>query len=431
MTPEDQIYLLVLILSLVLSAFFSGLEMAFVASDKFKVELDKNKDNFTGKLLSIVTRNPSRFIGTMLIGNNISLVIYGLMAAKLIEVPLAVLFGRWISPQYLEVVVVLTQTVLSTILILIVAEFLPKAVSNVYPNKFLNVFLIPVTFFYYLLYIFVSFTIFLSNIILRYIFMVKIKQEEVSFERTDLDYYLKEIQVAENTSTTEIDNEVKILQNALDFPSVRARECMIPRTEIVGVEIHEKVDELKQLFIESGLSKIMVYRDSIDEIIGYVHSFDIFKKPANIQSVFIPILIVPETMLIKDILTQFIQQHKSVAIVVDEYGGTSGLITMEDIIEEIFGDIEDEHDVEDLIEKKLSDTEYQFSGRLEIDYLNDTYHLNLPEDEEYTTLAGMILHYTQDIPEKGEIIDIDGFRIITTKVSHTRIEEVALHCKKD
>lgn len=431
MSPQEQIYLLILFISLIFSAFFSGLEMAFVSSDKFKVELDKNKENLKGKLLSVVTHNPSRFIGTMLIGNNICLVIYGFMTAALLEKPLGLLFNSFIPLDYIEFSVILSQTILSTILILIVGEFLPKAITNIFPNWFLNVFLLPITFFYYLLYFFVSFTVFLSNIILRYVFRIKLTKEEVSFERTDLNYYLQEISSKKGNGKNEIENEVKILQNVLEFPSVRARECMIPRTEITGIEIHEDIETLKKLFEESGLSKIMVYRDSIDEIIGYVHSFDIFKKPLNIQSILISIVIVPETILIKDILTQFIQQRKSVAIVVDEYGGTAGLITMEDIIEEIFGEIEDEHDVEDLIEKKLSDTEYQFSGRHEIDYLNEEYHLNLPKNEEYTTLAGLVLHYTQEIPQKGEVIDIENFKIIINKVSHTRIEEVLLHIKKD
>jgi len=428
---SQEAVILTLILSILFSAFFSAVEMAFVSSNKFKVELDKNKNNFTGKLLSIVSRNPSRFIGTTLIANNISLVIYGIMAALLMEPPLEKLFDSWLSEGYLRFAVVLSQTLLSTILILILAEFIPKAISSINPNRFLNLFLIPTTFFYFLLYVVVSFTVFLSNVILRYVFMVRIKQEEVSFERTDLNYYLRQISNPSSNSAAEIENEVKILQNVLEFPSVRAKECMIPRTEIIGIEIGAPVADLKKLFIESGLSKIMVYRESLDDILGFVHSFDIFQKPADIQSILIPVLIVPETMLIKDILTQFIQQRRSVAVVVEEYGGTSGILTTEDIIEEIFGEIEDEHDVETMIEKKISDTEYLFSARLEIDYLNDTYRLNLPEKEEYTTLAGMILHYTQDIPKAGEVIEAEEFNIIIRKVTETRIDEVALLRKVD
>lgn len=428
----QEVTILILLLSMLLSAFFAGVEMAFVSSNKFKVELDKNRGNFTGRLLAIVSKSPSRFIGTMLIGNNISLVIYGLMAAALMEPPLEELFAPYLSKGYLDAVVVISQTVLSTLLILIMAEFLPKAISSLNPNRFLNLFILPTTFFYYLLYLFVSFTVFLSNVILRYIFRVKIRQEEVSFERTDLNYYLKQASGKPGQkSAHEVENEVMILRNVLEFPSVRARECMVPRTEIIAVDISESVEELRRLFIEHGLSKIMVYRESIDEIIGFVHSFEIFKKPTTIQSVMIPVLIVPETMFIKDILTQFIQQHKSVAVVVDEYGGTSGIITTEDIIEQIFGEIDDEHDVEELSERKISDIEYVFSARLEIDYLNDHYGFNLPENEAYSTLAGMLLHYRQSIPEKGEVIEIERFKFTITGVSDTRIHEVTLLRKEN
>ena len=419
----------IIIILILLSAFFSGAEMAFVSSNKFKVEIDKNQDNLRGKLLTWVTEHPSRFIGTMLIGNNIVLVIYGITIAKLIEDPIRDIFIQTIQWDS-EAGVILTQTILSTILILITGEFIPKALFNINPNQSLNLFLLPVSFFYFLLYPLVSFTIWLSKFFLKYVFRVPLKEEEVTFEKTDLNYYLQQISEEDSHQKEELENEVKILQNVLEFPTVRAKECMIPRTEIVAIEIHASIDDLKKIFIETGHSKIMVYRDTIDEIIGFVHSFNIFKNPLQIQSIMMPIMIVPETMLIKDILTQFIQQHKSVSVVVDEYGGTSGIITTEDIIEEIFGDIEDEHDVEIHTEKKVSNEEYIFSGRLEIDYINDTYKLNLPEREEYTTLAGLILFYEKDLPKSGHLIEIEGFKFVINKVSNTRIEEVGIHILK-
>lgn len=419
---------LIILISILLSAFFSGMEMAFVSSNKFKVEIDKNRNNFQGKLLSIVTRQPSRYIGTMLIGNNIMLVIYGLLMAALLEPWLKDLYDGWGYTG--EAWVIISQTILSTLLILVTGEFLPKALFGINPNRSLNIFVLPVALFYYLLHIPVTVTVYISKVLLKYVFRVPLKEEEVSLERTDLNYYLSQVRFEKQDPQETLDNEVKILQNVLDFPSVKARECMVPRNEIVAIEVHEPVDELLKLFIESGHSKIMVYRDTMDDMIGFVHLSEMFKKPVNIQTVMMPVMFVPETMLVKDILTQFIQQHRSMAVVVDEYGGTSGILTTEDIIEEIFGEIEDEHDVERHTEKKISDQEYVFSGRLEIDYLNETYHLSLPEREDYTTLAGLILFHEQDIPEENHVVEIEGFKFIINRVSAHRIEEVTVHLIK-
>lgn len=419
---------LIILITILLSAFFSGMEMAFVSSNKFKVEIDKNRNSLQAKLLSIVTRQPSRYIGTMLIGNNIMLVIYGLVMAGLLEPWLSELFYSWGYTGNAWVIV--SQTILSTLLILVTGEFLPKALFAINPNRSLNLFVLPVTLFYFLLHIPVTVTVFISKVLLKYVFRLPLKEEEVSLERTDLNYYLSQVRFEKQPPQETLDNEVKILQNVLDFPSVKARECMVPRNEIVAIEVHEPIDELHKLFIESGLSKIMVYRETIDDIIGFVHLSEMFKKPLNIQAVMMPVMFVPETMLIKDILTQFIQQHRSMAVVVDEYGGTSGILTTEDIIEEIFGEIEDEHDVEDHTEKMISDREFVFSGRLEIDYLNETYHLNLPEREDYTTLAGLILFHEKDIPEENQVIEIEGFKFIINRVSAHRIEEVTVHLIK-
>lgn len=420
--------LIIIIITILLSAFFSGMEMAFVSSNKFKVEIDKNKNSIQARLLSIVTRQPSRYIGTMLIGNNIMLVIYGLLMANILEPWLKDLFLSW--GYYEKAWVIISQTVISTLLILIIGEFLPKALFGINPNRSLNIFIIPVTIFYYILHIPVTATVYLSKVLLKYMFRVPLQEEGISLERTDLNYYLSQVRFEKQDPQETLDNEVKILQNVLDFSSIKARECMVPRNEIVAIEVHEPVEELLKLFIESGHSKIMVYRNTIDDIIGFVHLSEMFKKPLNIQAVMIPVMFVPETMLVKDILTQFIQQHRSIAVVVDEYGGTSGILTTEDIIEEIFGEIEDEHDIEDHTEKKISDWEYVFSGRLEIDYLNEYYHLSLPEREDYTTLAGLILFHVKEIPKVNDVIEIEGFKFIINRVSAHRIEEVTVHLIK-
>jgi putative hemolysin len=427
MSKEAIIFLL--IFSVILSAFFAGTEMAFVSSNKFKVELDKNKANLTGRLLGVVTKSPSKFIGTMLVGNSIALVVFGLMAALLLEPPIEHLLNNWFgkAPQ---VVVIITQTVLSTFFILITAEFLPKVISSLNPNRFLNFVVLPTTLFYYLFQLPVYIVVFLAKIILG-IFKVKMKEEEVTFEKTDLNYYLQQVTYSGNNNTTEVENEVKILQNVLEFPSVRARDCMVPRTELVALEVSSSIEELKKLLIETGHSKILVYRDTIDDIIGFVDSFQMFKDPKDLKSLIMPIMFVPETMFVQDILTQFSQQRRSISVVVDEYGGTAGMLTMEDIIEQIFGEIDDELDVVDNNARKISDYEYIFSARLEIDYLNDEYKLDLPESEEYTTLAGMILFYNQDLPKENDEIEFKQFKFLINRVSETRIEEVTLYILRD
>ena len=426
---SQEVILLLLFLSVVLSAFFAGTEMAFVSSNKFKVELDKNKANFTGRLLAIVTKSPSKFIGTMLVGNSISLVVFGVMAALLLEPPVEKLFIQWFDHAP-KVVVIVTQTIISTFFILITAEFLPKVISSLNPNRFLNFFVLPTTFFYYLFQLPVYIVVYISRIILG-LFKVKMKEEEVTFERTDLNYYLQQVTNSGSNAAVEVENEVKILQNVLEFPSVRARDCMVPRTEIVAIEVTSGIDELKKKLIESGHSKILVYRDTVDDIIGFVDSYQMFKSPTDLKQLIMPIMFVPETMFVQDILTQFSQQRRSISVVVDEYGGTAGILTMEDIIEQIFGEIDDELDVVEMVEKKISDTEYIFSARLEIDYLNDEYKLDLPESDEYTTLAGMILFYNQDLPQNQDQIEVNQFRFLVNKVGETRIEEVTLYIEKD
>jgi len=427
---EESTTLLLLFISLLLCAFFAATEMAFVSSNKFKVELDKNKANFTGRLLSIVTKSPSKFIGTMLVGNCAGLVVFGVMAEELLNNPIEHLYEGWFHTPPPGVLVIITQTIISTIFILITAEFLPKVISSLNPNRFLNFFVLPTTFFYYLFQIPVYLVVQTSRIILS-IFKVKMKEEEVTFEKTDLNYYLDQLSNSSANSKLEVENEVKILQNVLEFPSVRARDCMVPRNELVAIEMNSSVEDLKNTLIESGHSKVLVYRETVDDMTGFVDSLQLFKKPKELKALIMPIMFVPETMFIQDILTQFSQQRRSLAVVVDEYGGTAGLLTMEDIIEQIFGEIDDESDVEEMLEKKISDKEFKLSARLEIDYLNDEYKLDLPEAEEYTTLAGMILFYNQNLPKTGEEIQIKQFKFVINKVSETRIEEVTLYIVKE
>jgi putative hemolysin len=426
---SQQVIIFLLLLSLVLCAFFAGTEMAFVSSNKFKVELDKNKNNFTGRLLAIVTKSPSKFIGTMLVGNCVGLVVFGVMAEQLLNPYILALYSRWFTDTPPQVLIIITQTIISTIFILITAEFLPKVISSLNPNRFLNFFVLPTTLFYYLFQLPVYVVVFISKIILS-LFNVKMKEEEVTFEKTDLNYYLQQVTNSGSNAKMEVENEVKILQNVLEFPSVRARDCMVPRTELVALEVGSTIDELKMSLVESGHSKILVYRDTIDDVVGFIDSYQMFKNPTELKSLIMPILFVPETMFVQDILTQFSQQRRSIAVVVDEYGGTAGLLTMEDIIEQIFGEIDDELDVAEMMEKKISDNEFVFSARLEIDHINDNYKLDLPESEEYTTLAGMILFYNQDLPKEGDEIVIDRFKFLITKGGETRIEQVTLYVDK-
>ena len=408
--------LIIILLSLLFSAFFSGMEIAFVSANKMHIELEKKKDTFLASILSKLTKKPSKFITTMLVGNNISLVVYGYFMADLIL--------KYLSPYiHNDLSILILQTIISTLIILVTAEFLPKAIFRIYANETLKIFAIPVYIFYLLIYFISEFIIFISDFILRVFFNIKEDQVQLVFSKIELGNYISEqIEAAED----DIDAEIQIFQNALEFHNVRAREAMIPRTEIIAVELHESLKNIKQLFVETGLSKILVYNNSLDDIIGYVHVFDMFHKPKNIRSVVMPIEIVPETMMIHDVLNDLIKKRKSVAVVLDEYGGTSGLITVEDIVEELFGDIEDEHDNVTFLEEKINENEYNFSTRLEVDYLNETYDLGLSEDNSYETLGGLIMNHTENIPEQNEIIDIDNFQFKILKVSASKIEEVNL-----
>lgn len=406
----------VIFVSILLSAFFSGMEIAFVSANKMHIELEKKKNSFLSKILSRITKKPSKFITTMLVGNNISLVIYGYFMGDV----LMKAFNPYIHNEFL---LLLLQTFISTIIILITAEFLPKAIFRIYANEAIKIFAIPAYLFYILFNVFSRFITYISDFFLRIFFNTTEDKVQLAFTKAELGHYIDEqLETAED----EIDSEIQIFQNALEFHNVKAREAMIPRTEIVAVEVHDSPNNLKQMFNDTGYSKIMVYNNSLDDIIGYAHFFDLFKKPKNIRSILLPIEIVPETMMINDILNDLIHKSKSVAIVLDEYGGTSGLITVEDIIEELFGEIEDEHDSVKLLEEKINDREFKFSTRLEVDYINETYNLELTENSNYETLGGLIVHHTENIPSSGEVIEIDNYQFTILKESASKIEEVYL-----
>jgi CBS domain containing-hemolysin-like protein len=411
-----------ILITIAFCAFFSGLEIAFLSANKLKIELDNKQGKLPAKIISRFTKSPSKFIAALLVGNNISLVIYGLTMAKLLASPI-----RHVLPDDFnsEISVLLIQTFLSTLLILFTAEYLPKAIFSLNPNGILNFLAIPVLVIYYILSPIVWVIIGLSNIVLIRIFRVNYTDTKPAFGKIDLDHYIRDIS-SHGSKESEINNEIQIFQNALDFTKVKVRECMIPRPEIVALDINEPVEVLKNKFIETGLSKILIFRDSIDNIIGYIHSYEMFKHPKDIQSILLPIHIVPESMSANELLSIFTKQHKSVTLVVDEYGGTSGMVTLEDVMEEIFGEIRDEHDTDDLTEKKLSANEYQFSGRLEVDYLNDKYSFNIPVDENYETLAGFIVSKHESIPEKNQTIIVPPFIFRIIEITGNRIEQVQM-----
>ncbi len=394
------------------------MEIAFVSANKMHIELEKKKETFLAKILHNLTKNPSKFITTMLVGNNIALVIYGYFMGELLIPYLT----PYISNSFL---ILLVQTLISTLIILVTAEFLPKAIFRVYANEFLKIFALPAYIFFLLFYIISEFIIFISDFILRVFFNTKQDNVQLAFTKAELGNYITE-QLETVNELDEVDSEIQIFQNALDFHNVRAREAMIPRTDIIAIEVHETIKNLNELFVKTGLSKIMVYKNSLDDIIGYVHVFELFKNPESIRSILLPIEVVPETMMINDILNELTKKQKSVAVVLDEYGGTSGLITIEDIIEELFGDIEDEHDSTELIEKKINDREFEFSARLEVDFINETYNLTLPKDDAYETIGGLIVNSIENIPQQGEIIDIENFQFTIIEVSSSKIEKIYL-----
>ncbi|EAR00519.1 hemolysin family protein [Maribacter sp. HTCC2170] len=403
------------------------MEIAFVSANKIHIEIEKKQDDFLAKVLSRLTKRPSKFIATMLIGNNIALVIYGLFMGELLMIWFIGMLpaeNGFVSLMLTDFSL-LTQTIISTFIILITAEFLPKVLFQIYANSLLKVLAVPAYFFYILFSVISEFVIKVSDFILKTFFKTDGDETQLVFSKIELgDYITEQMETVEEED--EVDAEIQIFQNALEFSAVKAREVMVPRTEITAVELHENPKNLAKLFTETGYSKILIYKDTIDNIIGYVHSYELFKKPKTIKSILRPVEFVPETMLIHDIMNVLTKKRKSIAVVLDEYGGTSGIMTVEDIVEELFGEIEDEHDSTDLYEEQLDAGTYKFSARLEVDYVNENYKLELPENDEYETLGGLIVNDTSEIPEQGSEIKIDNFVFTVLEVSNTKIDLVQL-----
>jgi CBS domain containing-hemolysin-like protein len=415
---DYSFYTLIILLSLLFSAFFSGMEIAFLSSNRLKIELDRHKGTFNGKVMGKFYKKESFFIALLLLGNNIALVLFGIYAAKILQ-PIVEGWGI-LEPTLILII----QTILSTLLVLVVSEFLPKALVQINPNGFLRIATTPMLLIYSLLYLPTQLVMFVSGLFLRLLKTDRSNSAKV-FSIVDLEHYVQDIS-ARIKEEHDFGNEMQILQNALDFRTIKARDCMVPRTEIIAIEVDEAIERLNKIFIDNGLSKIIVYRKTIDNIIGYVHSFELFKSPVSIKQILLPIAFVPSAMPGKELLELFTKQAGNIAVVVDEYGGTAGIVTIEDVVEEIFGEIEDEHDVEDLLEEKISEETFRFSARLEIDYLNNEYGFNLPESDEYETLGGFIIHQLETIPELGEQIEFENITLEIEKVSDRRIEVVCL-----
>ncbi len=412
-----------IIACIVFSAFFSGVEIAFVTTNKLHIELQGKQGNLTGRILSMFANKPSRFIATTLIGNNLTLVIYGILMAIFLDPWLA----AWLPEEINNSLVILfLQTLISTIIVLFTAEYIPKSIFLSNPYTFLSVLAVPFVLIYFILSPVVFVIAGASKFLITKILRLEYSEDKPVFGLTDLNIYIKKIGETESIdSSQDAEVDVKFFNNALDFKTVKARECMVPRPEIVAIDINDSIDDLKAQFIESGHSKIIIYDESIDDVKGYCHSLAMFKKPEGIQDILTKISIVPETMPANELLIQLIRERRSLALVVDEYGGTSGIVSLEDIIEEIFGEIQDEHDDEDLLEQMINPTEFLLSARQEIDYLNETYHWSLP-DGDYDTLGGLILSVNENLPEEGETIEIPGYSLEILLMEEARIEKVKL-----
>lgn len=417
-----ETYGLIIIIMLLLSGFFSGMEIAFVSSSFLKHQLDVKRDVLPAKILSAFYKTPSRFIGALLLGNNVALVIYGIAMAGLLE---PIIIKMLPIAMHSEVVVLLIQTIVSTFVILITAEFFPKILFRINPNSTLNFFALPVWLFYYLFYPLIVIYIGFSELLLKKIFRISLPNESYEFSAIDLEEYVGEY-VSGEEEKDELDQEIQMIQNAIDFKNIKLRDCLVPRTEIKAIEINDDIEQLRQLFTSTGHSKILIYKENIDNLIGYAHAYDMFSQPEKVKDLVRKLDVYPETATANTLLADFISSHKSVAVIVDEFGGTKGIVTMEDVIEEIFGEIEDEYDKEKSLEKIISPTEFLFAARLEIDFLNEKYKLNIPVSDEYETLSGFIIHHHESIPELHEQIEISPFIFTILKSTDNRIEEVKL-----
>jgi CBS domain containing-hemolysin-like protein len=420
-----EIQIAVILCSMLLSAFFSGMEMAYISANKFQVELEKKKAGFTARVIRKLTARSSKFITTMLIGNNISLVIYSFFMGKLIV-------DSFPIGHFNEFVILGIQTVISTIIILVTAEFLPKAIFRSYANEALQIFAVPAYAFYILFHFISEFITAISDYFLKVFFKASHDVEKNEFSKKELGHYISK-QLENISEKDDVDSEIQIFQNALEFDSVKAREAMIPRTEIVAVDINESIPNLRNLFVKTGYSKILVYKNSLDDVLGYIHAFEMFNKPKNLRSILLPVEFIPESMMVNQALNVLTRKKRSVSVVLDEFGGTSGIMTVEDIVEELFGEIVDEHDQVELLENKINDREFEFSARLEVDYLNEQYQLDLEENEAYETLGGFIVYFNEDIPKEDEIIEIQNLHFKMLKVDTSKILEVYLKVldKKD
>ena len=410
---------MIIIISLILSAFFSGMEIAYVSSDKLNLEIQKKKDGFVSNILRRITKEPSKFISTMLIGNNFALVVYGFFMGDFIFTNLL----KDIVTNLNEISLVLIQTSISTVIILIAAEFIPKVIFQIYSNFFIRIFAVPAYVFYIIFSPLTNTVTLISDFILKKFFNTNTKDSRLSFTKIELENYIEhEIQ----HSSEEIDTEIEIFQNALELSEIRARDVMVPRTEITAIDLQMDIKDVKKIFIETGFSKLPVYKKSIDNIIGYVHSFDFLKQPSDIKSFLLPVEFIPEPMFVNEVLQLLTRQRKSLAVVIDEYGGASGILTIEDIVEELFGEIEDEHDSIDYFEEKINNDTIEVSGRLEVEYINNKYAMKLPLSDSYETLGGLIFNKTEHIPKEEEIIIINGYKIIIKEATSSKIEKILI-----
>ena len=407
----------VAIISLLFSAFFSGVEIAFISANKLQLELDKNTGKFPSKIITYFTKNESDFITTMLVGNNIALVVYGIVMTQILTPQFSNYFNS-------ALILLLVQTFVTTMIVLITAEFLPKAIFRIFPNQILKLFSLPIWLFFVMFRPLALLMLNLANLILKYVLNQKISNDKQVFGKTDLDDFLSNVKSAEGVEDTRV--EVEMLQNALDLTDKKVRECMVPRTDIIAMDFLSTIDDVKEKFINTKLSKLLIYKGTIDRVIGYVHSSDLFKNPKNVKSVLLPISFVPESMLAMDMLNQFIENNKGVSLVVDEFGGTSGMITIEDVTEEIVGEIVDEHDIEELTHEKLSENSYRLLGKIDVEMVNKKYNLELPESDEYETIAGLLLHHFEEIPIINDVIELEEYQFTIIKVNETTIQEVQL-----
>jgi len=404
-------------ISLFFSAFFSGVEIAFISANKLQLELDKSKGKFSSKMIAFFSRNESDFITTMLVGNNIALVVYGIVMTQILTPKLQLLFSS-------DFILLLTQTILATLIVLVTAEFLPKAIFRIFPNQILNIFSIPIWLLFVILRPLAILMLKAASFLLKYILKQKIADDKPVFGKTDLDEFLSNVRSVEGTEDTRV--EVEMLQNALDLSEKRVRECMIPRTEIIAIDIISSIDEVQARFIDTKLSKLLIFKGNIDKIIGYIHSYDLFKNPKNLKSILLPLPFVPESMKAMELLNQFIESNKGIAVVLDEFGGTAGMITIEDVTEEIVGEIVDEHDIDEAADQQIDSTTFILPGRSYVEDINRKYSLALPESDEYETISGLLLDHLENIPKKEDVIEFEDYCFTIINVNKTTIQEVRL-----